>query len=737
MAKAAADPARRVAELRDLLARANRAYYVDLAPIMSDREFDEKLAELARLEEAHPELDDPASPTKRVGGDPIDRFRTVRHAVPMLSIENTYNEGEVREWYDRMIRLMATGDEGGLFADGASAGAGNPKVVCDPKIDGVALSLRYESGELVSAVTRGDGEKGDDVTHAVRTIRAVPLRLTPKQGAKTKVPDVLEVRGEAYIPLREFERINAEREEAGEEPFMNPRNACAGTLKNLDPKIAASRRLGFLAHGRGEVTDGFASGYEEFLARLVDLGVPHTGKARAARSSAEILRIIEAFDKARHDLEYATDGMVVRIDDFDVQAKLGVTAKSPRWAIAYKYAAERKTTKLISVDFQVGKTGKITPRAVMEPVLLAGTTVRHATLHNFGQVAQKDIRLGDTIQIEKAGEIIPYVVAVETSKRPKNARRIKPPETCPECDGPVEVEPPEAEEDPRLETSRRCVNPECPAQVREKLVWFVGRRQMDIDGLGEKTIDLIRESGIPLETFADIFHLREHRDTLVGLEGLGERSVEIMLAGVEEAKSRGLARVLAGMGIRHVGEATAKSLARQFPDLDALLDADEKQLRPKTLKKDEAAALGLPEDPKQRPETGLGAVTAHIVHTYLHSPAATSAFKRLRDAGVDLTSREYRGGSKGGSAVPADNAAATAFAGRTFVLTGSLESYERGDLKDLLESLGAKVTGSVSKNTDVVVVGESPGSKLDKARDLKIETWDESRLLKELKKAQP
>jgi DNA ligase (NAD+) len=741
MAKAAADPAKRIAELRDLLARANRAYYVDLVPIMSDRGFDDRLAELARLEADHPELEDPASPTRRIGGDPIDRFRTVRHTVTMLSIDNTYSEAEVREWYDRMVRLTAAaGGDGTLFASGggAAARAKGPKVVCDPKIDGVALSVRYEKGELVSAVTRGDGERGDDVTHAVRTIRAVPLRLEPRKGARTKVPDVLEVRGEAYISLSEFIRINAEREAAGDELFMNPRNACAGTLKNLDPKVAASRHLGFLAHGRGQMDPhDFATGYEELLRKLADLGVPSSGAAAPAHSADEIIAIIERFERARHALDYATDGMVVRLDDFELQRSLGVTAKSPRWAIAYKYAAERKTTTLLSVDFQVGKTGKITPRAIMEPVLLSGTTVRHATLHNFGQVAQKDIRLGDTIHVEKAGEIIPYVIGVELSKRPKGggARRIKPPHVCPVCSGPVEVEPPEAGDDPKLETSRRCVNPECPAQIREKLVWFAGRRQMDIDGLGEKSIDQIRASKIPLNTFADIFRLHEYREQLEQIERFGKRSVEIMLEGVEEAKGRGLARVLAGMGIRHIGEATAKSLARQFPDLDALLAADERALRPKTLKKEEAAALGLPQDPKKRPETGLGAVTAHVVHTYLHSPVAKGAFDNLRAVGVDLTSHEYRKSAGAPAADTGPAAGAGPFAGRTFVITGTLDSYERGALKDLLEDLGAKVTGSVSKNTDVVIMGENPGSKADKARDLNIETWDEARLLKELKKA--
>jgi DNA ligase (NAD+) len=539
-----------------------------------------------------------------------------------------------------------------------------------------------------------------------------------------------------YMPLAEFARINKEREAEDEEPFMNPRNACAGTLKQLDPKIVASRRLGFAAHGRGLLEDGeFASSHSEFIERLKALHIPVNPIRCRSTDIEEIWEAIQKFAQERHSLPYATDGMVVRVDSWALQERMGRTSKSPRWAVAYKYPAERKTTKLLAVEHWVGKTGKITPRAVMEGVVIAGTLVKHASLHNYGLVRKKDIRVGDTVEIEKAGEIIPYVVGVVFEKRPRDARPVEPPEVCPECGGPVEVEPPEAAENPELETQRRCINPECPAQIRERIIWFAGRKQMDIEGLGEKTVDLIRatskdgKGGIPLNSFADIFRLHKYRDRLVELDRMGEKKVQNLLDGIEAAKGRGLAKVLAGMGIRHVGDATAKLLAKQFKDIDALLAADEPQLRPKAMTKEEAARYGMPEDPRDRPSTELGLTTAPVVYQYLHSAAARKTFEELKKVGVDLTSREYREPGKGGAA-----AAGGPFAGKTFVITGTLESYEREDLKEVLENLGAKVSGSVSSKTSVVIVGESPGSKLAKARELGIETWDEARLLEELKK---
>jgi len=718
-------PRQRVLALRDELNRANRAYYVDNAPFISDQEYDEKLAELAKLEAAHPELDDPLSPTHRVGGEPIAGFRQVRHAVPMLSIDNTYNEGEVRAWVKRVMDGLASGGGAGLF------GGESVVFAAEPKIDGVAMSLRYENGRLLHAVTRGDGTTGDDVTHNVRTIRAVPLELP------TGAPRVLEVRGEVYLPKKEFERINQEREAEGEELFANPRNACAGTLKQLDPTAAAARKLGFVAHGRGEVEpgrgDGFAESHTGFLARCKKLGLP-INELVVCKDAEAILAAIENFGHVREDRPYAVDGTVVRVDSFAQQEQLGTTSKSPRWVIAYKYPAERKPTTLEKIECQVGKTGKITPRATLAPVFLAGTTVRHATLHNFGLVRQKDFRIGDTVIVEKAGEIIPQVIEVvhQPGQARKRGERFQPPPRCPECDGEIEIEPPDAVDAPEQETTRRCVNPECPAQLREKLIWFTGRKQMDIEGLGEKTIDQVREA-YPrlLRGFADIFRLPEHRDELLKLDRMGEKKVENLIAGIEAAKGRGMARLLGSLGIRHVGTATGKLLAQRFPGIPALREAaaDERLLRPKSLKKNEAEELGLPIDTADRPETGLGVDTAPVVAKYLRSAAAGHLFEDLARLGVDLGSKEYR---EPGKSPAKAGAADSPFAGKTIVLTGTLESFDRPALTEKLEALGAKVTGSVSKKTNLVIAGAEAGSKLDKARELGVEVWDEAKLLREL-----
>ncbi len=728
------DEKARISELRRLLEEANDAYYIRNDPIMSDEEFDRLLDELERLEARHPELDDPNSPTRRVGGKPVEGFRTVEHRIPMLSIDNTYDEADLGEWYDRVLRLLHEEHEG-LFAETQTV-----DFCTDPKIDGVAVSLRYERGELVVASTRGDGRRGDDITHNVRTIRTVPLRLHTENP-----PGVLEVRGEAFIPNDEFIRLNEHRARRGLDLFMNPRNACAGTLKSLDPRVAARRRLGFLAHGNGEMDEGFAQGHAEFIDKCRTLGIPTSKHLTRCRSLDEILRAVHEFDRIRHTLPYATDGMVIRVDSFEAQRRLGTTSKAPRWIIAYKYPAEQKRTKLLAVDHQVGKTGRITPRAVMEPVLLSGTIVRHATLHNYGQILKKDIRIGDTIEVTKAGEIIPYVLGVVFEERPQTARRITPPNTCPVCRGPIEIEPPEARDHPELETARLCINPECPAQVREKLIWFAGRGQMDIEGLGERTIDQIRATAltpddalrlemgvppevptIPLEHFADIFALHRFRDALLMLDRMGEKKVDNLLKSIESAKNRGMARVLAGMGIRHVGAATARQLARLFPNIDALLAAPLWQLMPKAVnqmsRQKRRELTGSEAKIPDPPETGLGELTAPIVYAYLHSKPAQETFRRLKNAGVSLASRDYR--PQTGKDAKAD----LPLAGKTVVVTGAISGYDREELKEALERLGARASGSVSRKTDILIAGENPGSKLEKAKGLGIEIWNRERL---------
>ena len=661
------DQIARIAELRELLHRANRAYYVEADPIMGDAEFDRALAELARLEAAHPECEDPLSPTRRVGGEPLEGFETVPHALRMMSVDNTYAIDEVLAWHER-VRKGLDGEE--------------PSYVCDPKIDGVAISLRYEHGALVAAVTRGDGERGDLVTANVRAIDSVPLRLA--EGA----PEVLEVRGEIFMPDASFDRVNAQREADGEPLFANARNSTAGSLKSLDPGVVRSRGLRFCAHGRGEIVGGEAgSDYWGFLERIRSLGLPAGGDAVRCPDIDAVIERIEAFAGERAGLGFAIDGIVVRVDRFDQQERLGATSKAPRWCIAFKYPAEQAETTLLRVDWQVGKGGTLTPRATMEPVHVSGTTVQHATLHNIEEIRRKDIRIGDRVVVEKAGEIIPQVVSARVADRTGDESPIDAPAVCPECGGAVE------QEGPKL----YCTNPECPAQFRERLKWFVGRGQMDVDGFGEKLVDQLLDAGL-VAHFADVFTLE--RQALLDLERMGETSADNLLAAIEAARDRGLARVLAGLGIRHIGSSAARTLARAFPDAEALLAASEE-------------ALADLDD--------FGEITARSLRDYLDTPGARETFDRLAAVGVALDSREH---------VAVD--ASSPFAGLKIVLTGTLEHFTRSELAERLEALGARVTGSVSSKTDLLIAGESAGSKLAKAESLGIEVWDEARLRSKL-----
>ena len=662
----------RVASLRELLERANRAYYVDADPIMSDLDFDTRLKELEQLEQAHPELADPDSPTRRVGGEPVTGFESATHAVPMTSIDNTYSVEDLRAWHERVLKGLD---------DLAEAGVG---LVCDPKIDGVAISLRYEAGRLVSATTRGDGTTGDVITGNVRAIRSIPTRL-----AVEAPPAVVEIRGEIVMPDASFERVNVERESAGDPLFANARNSTAGTLKSLDPGVTASRGLRFIAHGRGETIGVETGTYSGFLDLIRSWGVPANVHSKAFDSIEEVVGRVEAFREERAGLAYGVDGMVVRVDRFDLQAELGATAKAPRWAIAFKYPAEQAVTSLLEVEWQVGKGGTLTPRATMEPVHVAGTTVRHATLHNIEEIRRKDLRIGDRVIIEKAGEIIPQVVAAIVDDRTGGEREIEGPAACPACDGGVEHEGPKI----------FCISPECPAQFREKLKWFVGRDQMDVDGLGEKLIDQLVDADL-VHHFADLFRLE--RDDLLGLERMGEKSADNLLEGLEAARSRGLSRVLAGMGIRHIGASASKVLARSFPDAEALMAASVETL-------------------EELPD--FGEITARSLHEHLATPPTRDAFRRLAEVGVSLVSELHRD--------PEDDAepVESPFTGKTVVITGTFEAFGRKELAERLEGLGATVTGSVSKKTDLVVAGEKAGSKLKKAADLGIETWDEARLV--------
>lgn len=725
-------------QLRAEIRRHNRLYYVDASPVIGDREYDELLKALEAIETEHPELITPDSPTQRVGGEAIDGFETIAHELPMLSIDNTYNREELAEWLYGVWTKVDPGylalqakhqelsggaayepqwkhvlePEGALddskaeqdvlelkkrmlqaavdaYAKGFPVPGG---YIAEPKVDGVAISLRYEAGQLTQALTRGDGSKGDDITNNVRTIEAVPLSL--HADASATLPGVLETRGEIYMPDAVFARVNQEREKQELELFANPRNSTAGALKQKDPRKVI-KGLRVFAHGRG-VLEGAAYEYHsEYLAALRAFGLPTNPEAKTVSGLDEAWAFIEAFDTKRQTLGYATDGVVIKLNDYALQDELGNATKYPRWCIAYKFAAEQVETKLIGVDHQVGKTGKITPRAVMEPVFVAGTTVSHASMHNYGEVVRKDIHIGDTVVIEKAGEIIPQVVRVVEGKRPKGAKPIQAPEVCPVCSVGVQVEK-DGEDMFAKETGRFCINPECPAQLQEKLIHFVGRNQMDIEGLGEKAIVQLLEVGL-IQNFGDIFKLKDQRDKLLELERMGEKSADNMLAGIEDAKQRGLARVLGSLTIRHIGGSTAKLLAQQFPSLDALQQAEIESIQ----------AID-----------GIGPIAAESLHGFVHSEAGAHMLDELNTAGVKLTED-----------VAAPVATDSPFTGKKVVITGTFESFDRNKLKKQVEALGAKVSGSVSKNTDILLAGAKAGSKLAKAESLGVEVWDEERVV--------
>lgn len=659
---------RQIIALREQIRQHDHRYYVLAEPTVSDREYDRLFAELQQLETEHPELITPDSPTQRVGGQPLAGFQQVSHSVAMLSIDNTYNEAELREFDARVAR----GLQGETYS-----------YVIEPKVDGVAVSLRYEDGLLVQAATRGDGQVGDDITQNARTIRAVSLRLSAERNTPP-LPRVLEVRGEVYWPLQAFERFNQERQKRGEPTFANPRNATAGTLKLLDPKPVAQRGLTFVAHGFGTIESLRTETHYDLFQQFKRWGIPISPYLQRARSIDEALKIIHHWDQLRHEQDYATDGLVIKVDRLDQRDTLGYTSRAPRWCIAYKFMAERARTKLLSVRFQVGKLGTITPVANLEPVLLAGTTVKSASLHNFDQIERLQVRIGDYVFVEKAGEIIPQVVEVDRPARPRNATPIVPPAKCPQCASRTVRE--------EGEVFLRCANPACPAQIKERLRYFCGRDQMDIEGVGTALAEQLVDSGLVHE-FADLYRLHERREELIGLERMGKKSADNLLQAIAQSKSLPLARLLAALNIPQVGVTTAVLLANHFHNMDALLKADE--------------------DTLQEVE-GIGPEMAASIRGFLTSDSGKRIVAHLTAVGVNMTQ-------------PRKKAAAgpQSFAGKTIVVTGTLEHFSRKEAQDLIASLGGKAVGSVSKKTDFVVAGSDPGSKLDKARELGVEVIDE------------
>ena len=755
-------PNTEIDRLRSEISRHDELYFQKAAPEITDQEYDALIRRLIELESEYPELITPDSPSQRVGGKAIARgggFATVRHAVRMMSIDNTYEEAGVREFDVRVRKLL---------------GGGILRYTCEPKIDGVSLSLRFENGLLVSAATRGDGTTGDDVTANARTIRNIPLRLkaseakgqtvgkslfdADSEGGKGRPAEasVFEVRGEVFISREQFARINQQQEEAGEEPYANPRNTAAGTLKQLDPKVVATRKLEFLPHGSGEVTGLEVANYHEWQDVLRRVGF-HTNEHFAVCGDIDaVLEYIREFAESRKKLPYDTDGVVVKVDDFAQREQLGVTAKAPRWCVAYKYQPERAETELVRIVFQVGKTGTITPVAEFEPVpFISGTNVYRASLHNFDEIERKDIRLHDRVLVEKAGEVIPYVVGIVPEKRPANARKINRPSACPSC-GSCDLE--------HDGGFVRCTNPDCPAQLIERIRFWTGRNQMDIAEIGEKLIEKLVDKKY-VRSIPDLYRLTHEQvfDTLKRQGTKGEsnptKAAQNVIEGIAASRDHGLARVLAGLGILDIGVRTAHVLAEQFGSMEKLRNATLEDIlrtpdmggglieeyrkyqerypefqeitleqlfglepmpaRSEKWLREAAARGGREKSPSEiAAELRLKGVAAQSLYRFLHSDVGRKTIGELAELKVKLEEpRVARSGPQ-------------ALAGKTIVVTGTLTRFTRGEIKKRIEELGGKAGESVSKATSFVVAGEEAGSKLEKARKLGIEVIDEGEFLK-------
>ena len=658
---------KRATQLREEIEEHNRRYYQQAAPTISDREYDRLYKELVDLESKFPELVTSDSPTQRVGGKPFKAFEPIEHRVPMLSLDNTYSEEEVADFYARIARLLP-----------------NEKipVVIEPKVDGVAVSLLYENGKLRHAATRGDGTVGDDITQNIRTIRAVPDQL------RGKAPKLLEVRGEVYMDKKGFEKLNADREKEGLPVFANPRNAAAGSLKQLDPALVAKRPLGVVFYGTGATEGVDVDLHSKIFPFLKKLGLSATEKWWLADSVEKILQAIRELDQVRHDFPYQTDGAVVKVDSFAQREKLGFTAKSPRWAIAYKYEAERVETRLIDIVVQVGRTGTLTPVAILEPVLVSGSTVSRATLHNEDEIKRKDIRIGDTVVIEKAGEVIPAVVNVQTEKRTGKERKFRMPTTCPECGSRVVKD--------EGQVAVRCINGRCPAQLKRKIEHFASRGAMDIEGLGEMMVEQLVSKNL-VHDVSDIYELTAEK--MLILERMGEKSIGNLLEAIESSKKRPVWRLIFGLGILHVGVSASRALADHFRSLRKLMEAPV----------DELQRIG-----------DVGEVVAQSIHQFFQEKQNRKIIERLEKLGVRPQIEPRR-----------TQTADSPFAGSTWVITGTL-SQPRKEIAEMIIQRGGKVSGSVSKKTNYVLAGEAAGSKLEKAKQLGVRIVNEAAFRKML-----
>lgn len=659
----------RIAELRRLIERYNYEYYVLDQPTVSDAEYDALMNELRELEAAHPELITPDSPTQRVGAAPSGAFGTVRHEIPMLSLSNAYNEQELRDWAERVYRL---------------AGRRDVEFVTEPKIDGSAVSILYRNGVYERGATRGDGTQGEDVTPNIRTIRNLPLRLRDSDGVR--VPEVLEVRGEVYMRIPDFERLNDQRGEAGEPLFANPRNAAAGSLRQLDPNITASRPLRFYAWDVGMVEGGPRDGtHAKNLDMLRALGIPTSPDYKCWKTIDEVWAECERWLAMRDTLDFEIDGVVIKVNDTALQTELGTVAREPRWATAYKFPAIQKTTVLRDIEINVGRTGSLNPVAILDPVEIGGVTIRRATLHNEDEIRRLGLMIGDTVVVQRSGDVIPKIMAVVEAKRTGDERPFVMPEHCPVCGSQVY----------RLdgEVMRYCFNASCPARLREQVRYFVSRSAMDIEGFGSRLAEQFVDLGL-IRSLADIYDLDWER--IRELEGFGDKRIENLQRAIEESKTRPLSRLINALGIRHVGERNARLLAEHFKSIDRI----------KTLTIEEIEAV-----------PGFGHVVAQSIYDFFQEPQNLALIERLKGYGLRMEETSD------------DTAATGELAGKTVVLTGRLESMSRGEAQELLRRAGAIVTGSVSRKTDYVVVGADPGSKAERAQQLGVPILDEETFL--------